>query len=104
MMADPIPFHVYGFTTNNPPQLNGPWNEEKRVVDLNNRSYVFITSLYSSPWRERNRFPNADRSTMWHHHCKWGERRIKISLLWVSKNNTSFNRGGTTKSRIFGER
>jgi hypothetical protein len=41
---------------------------------------------------------------MWHHHCKWGERRIKISLLWVSKNSTSFNRGGTTKSRIFGER
>jgi hypothetical protein len=46
-----IPFSVYGFTTNKPPVLNTSWNEQKRTVDLSHKSYVFISSLYSSPWR-----------------------------------------------------
>ena len=44
-----IPFSEYGFITDDPPELQTAWNEQKRIVDLSQKSYVFITSLYSSP-------------------------------------------------------
>ena len=100
-MSD-IPFSEYGYTTDNPPVLNTTWNEQKRVVDLSKQSYVFITSLYSSPWRLRSRFPNADRSTIKYYWCKYGERRIKMSLHWIA--GRGMNATGATRSTLFGTR
>ena len=100
-MSD-IPFEVYGFTTNNPPVLNTAWNEQKRIVDLNDKCYVFITSLYSSPWRQRDRFPNADRSTIFHYWSKYGEKRIKRSCHWTRDNNSRWP-SGAFESKVFNE-
>lgn len=97
-----VPFSVYGFTTNNPPELHTAWNEQKRVVDLNHKSYIFITSLYSSPWRERHRFPNADKSYWGYYWSKWGDKRVKFSYHWKTE-NTRWTQG-STKSTIFGQK
>jgi hypothetical protein len=96
-----IPFEVYGYKTDNPPHLSTAWNEQKRVVDLSHESYVFITSLTSSPWRERSRFPNADYSTIKYYWCKYGEHRVKKSKHWYSTSSGSFGTNGATKSQIF---
>jgi hypothetical protein len=96
-------FSYYGVTTNNPPPLMTVWNEQKRVVDLSGVSYVFVTSLYSSPWRERQRFPNADKCTLKYYSHKYGERRIKSSLHWQSGTNTRWGTG-VRQSRVFGEK
>jgi len=86
-------FSFYGFSSSKPPELHTAWNEQKRVVDLSQKSYVFITSLYSSPWRLRERFPNADRSTLFYYWHKWGEKRIKRSLNWFNNNNSRWPSG-----------
>ena len=100
-MSD-IPFSEYGFTTDNPPVLNTAWNEQKRIVDLNYKSYVFITSLTSSPWRQRERFPNANRSTIFYYWHKYGEKRVKRSMNWTRNNNSRWP-SGVTESRVFNE-
>lgn len=99
-----IPFSEYGFTTSNPPILNTAWNEQKRVVDLNKKSYIFITSLSSVNWRERHRFPNADYSTWFYYWCKWADHRVKKSKLWLPRINGRFGGNGSTISKIFGEK
>jgi len=97
-----ISFSEYGFTTNNPPQLQTAWNEQKRVVDLNDKCYVFITSLYSSPWQQRECFPNADRSTIFYYWSKYGDKRVKRSQHW-SAYSTSRWTSGITQSKVFNE-
>jgi len=97
-----IPFEFYGIKTDNPPVLNTAWNEQKRVVDLSHKSYVFITSLYSSPWRQRERFPNANKSTIFYYWSKWADLRIKSSRHWFEEDSRW--PVGATKSRIFGQR
>lgn len=97
-----IPFSFYGFNTDNPPELQTAWNEQKRVVDLSQKCYVFITSLYSSPWRERERFPNADKSTLFYYWSKWADRRVKSSCHWIAENQRW--PAGATKSKLFGQR
>ena len=97
-----IPFSEYGFTTNNPPILQTAWNEQKRVVDLNDKCYVFITSLYSSPWRDREKFPNADRSTILYYWSKYGDKRVKRSQHWSTGQNSRWS-AGTTQSQVFNE-
>ena len=99
-MSD-VPFAFYGFKTDNPPILNTAWNEQKRVVDLSQKCYVFITSLYSSPWRERERFPNANQCTLFYYWSKYSDKRVKNSLHWITE-NSRWPRG-STKSRIFGQ-
>lgn len=95
-----IPFSEYGFTTDNPPELHTSWNEQKRLVDLNHQCYVFITSLYSSPWRQRERFPNADRSTMFYYWSKYADKRVKRSQHWSAVRNSRWPMG-ITQSRVF---
>lgn len=97
-----VPFSFYGFNTDNPPELHVAWNEQKRIVDLSQKSYAFITSLYSSPWRERERFPNADKCTLFYYWSKWADRRVKFSCHWITKNQRWPI--GATKSKIFGQR
>lgn len=97
-----IPFSEYGFITDDPPELQTAWNEQKRIVDLSQKSYVFITSLYSSPWRQRERFPNADHSTMFYYWSKWADKRIKFSCHWQTEDNRW--PVGSIKSRLFGQR
>jgi hypothetical protein len=96
-------FALYGYTTNDPPFLKTEWNQQKRVVDLSGKSYVFITSLYKTPWRQIERFPNANKSTIKYYSHKYGERRIKNSLHWVKGTNTRWGTG-VGKSKIFGEK
>ncbi len=86
----------------NPPILNTAWNEQKRVVDLNDKSYVFITSLTSSPWRDREKFPNANRSTILYYWSKYGDKRIKRSLNWTP-DPRSWWPTGITQSLVFNE-
>jgi len=102
-MAD-YDFEYYGFSTKDKPVLQTSWNEQKRVVDLSHKSYVFITSLYSSPWRLRERFPNADKCTLFYYWSKYGDRRIKRSLNWMSGTAKRINAVGATKSKVFGEK
>lgn len=97
-----LPFEHYGFRTDNPPELHTSWNEQKRVVDLSNKSYVFITSLYSSPWRQRERFPNADRSTIFYYWSKYGDKRVKRSQHWSEGINSRWS-AGATLSQVFNE-
>ena len=101
-MSD-VPFSVYGFNTDEPPVLNTAWNEQKRIVDLNEKSYVFITSLYSSPWQERHRFPNSDRSTLFYYWSKYGDCRIKRSRHWSANDKRAFGGTGSYESEIFGK-
>jgi hypothetical protein len=96
-----IPFKEYGFTTPSPPVLQTAWNEQKRVVDLSKKSYVFITSLYSSPWRQRECFPNADYSTIKYYWSKWADCRIKRSKHWSFAENNRFGGNGLTESSVF---
>jgi hypothetical protein len=96
-------FSSYGFSTNNPPPLMTSWHEEKRVVDLSGNSYVFITSLNKTPWRQRERFPNANKCTIKIYSHKYGERRIKNSLHWMKGTNTRWGTG-VVESKIFGEK
>jgi hypothetical protein len=96
-----VPFSEYGYTTNNPPRLSTSWNEQKRVVDLSGTSYVFITSLTSSPWRQRERFPNADRSTIKYYWCKYGEKRTKRSFHWLPRTSTRMGGTGAIVSSVF---
>lgn len=98
-----VDFALYGYTTNNPPALHTAWNEQKRVVDLSGQSYVFITSLYSSPWRDREKFPNANKSTIKYYWCKYGEKRIKKSMHWIKKDKSAWAHGSTS-SKIFLEK
>ncbi len=98
-----IPFSEYGYSTPNPPVLNTAWNEQKRTVDLSKKSYVFITSLYSTPWRQRERFPNADYSTIKYYWSKWADCRIKKSRHWLDGTNSRFSGNGSTTSKIFGQ-
>ena len=95
-----IPFSEYGFTTKNPPRLQTAWNEQKRVVDLSKKSYVFITSLYASPWRQRESFPNANRSTLFYYWSKYGDKRVKRSQHWTSDRSTRWG-SGCTESTVF---
>jgi len=99
-----VPFSEYGFTTDNPPELLTAWNEQRRVVDLSNKSYVFITSLYSSPWRQRERFPNANKCTLFYYWHKYGERRVKLSLHWRAQEGRRFGGTGVARSLVFGEK
>ena len=96
-------FSLYGYTTNNPPPLHTSWREEKRLVDLSGVSFVFITSLYKTPWRQRERFPNANKSTIKYYSHKYGEKRVKSSMHWMKGTNTRWGTG-VGKSRIFGEK
>lgn len=99
-MSD-IPFAFYGHSNGIPPDLRVPWNEQKRIVDLNHKCYVFITSLYSSPWRERQRFPNADKCTLFYYWNKWADKRVKCSCHWIPEKNRW--PVGVTKSKLFGQ-
>ena len=96
-----VPFEFYGHSSGIPPELHLPWNEQKRIVDLNHNNYVFITSLYSSPWRQRERFPNANKCTLFYYWSKYSDKRVKDSLHWITE-NSRWPRG-STKSRIFGQ-
>jgi len=96
-----IPFSEYGFNTDVPPVLKTAWNEQKRVVDLNKQSYVFITSLYSTPWRQRERFPNADRCTLKYYSNKWAEKRTKRSFHWLPNKNLMMGGTGAVVSSVF---
>ena len=95
-------FSLYGIKKDNPPQLQTAWNEQKRVVDLNKVNYVFITSLTSTPWRQRERFPNAGQSTLFYYWNKYGDRRIKCSLHWTNDSQSRWGRG-IKESGIFGQ-
>ena len=96
-------FSLYGYTTNNPPPLHTSWREEKRLGDLSGVSFVFITSLYKTPWRQRERFPNANKSTIKYYSHKYGEKRVKSSMQWVTKGRSSWPNGSFC-SKVFGER
>lgn len=98
-----VPFSEYGFTTPNPPILNTAWNEQKRIVDLSKKSYVFVTSLTSSDWRERHRFPNADYSTIFYYWSKFADCRIKKSKHWLTRTNGRFGGNGSVTSTVFHE-
>ncbi len=89
-----FPFEFYGYKTNSPPRLTTAWNEEKRVVDLSRKSYVFATILNSIPWRERQQFPNANRS-------EYGKTRTKRSLHWLPKTSTRMGVTGAVVSSVF---
>lgn len=98
-----VPFSEYGFTTPNPPILHTAWNEQKRIVDLSKKSYVFIISLTSSDWRERHRFPNADYSTIFYYWSKFADCRIKKSKHWLTRTNGRFGGNGSVTSTVFHE-
>lgn len=97
-----FPFDHYGFKTDNPPKLHTIWNEEKRSIDLNDRCYIFITSLYSSPWRQREHFPNTDRSTIFYYWSKYGDKRVKRSQHWSADTNSRWSTG-ITQSKVFNQ-
>lgn len=99
-----VPFSEYGYTTDETPFLKTSWNEQRRVVDLSKKSYVFITSLYMSPWRLRERFPNADRCTIKYYWHKYGDRRVKRSLHWFATPGGRMGATGSARSIVFGER
>ena len=94
-------FSLYGIKKDNPPQLKTAWNEQKRVVDLNKENYVFITSLTSTPWRQRERFPNANRSTLYYYWSKYADKRIKRSQHWFDRGNRWGS--GSFESTIFNQ-
>ena len=94
-------FSLYGIKKDNPPQLKTAWNEQKRVVDLNKENYVFITSLTSTPWRQRERFPNANRSTVYYYLSKYADKRIKRSQHWFDRGNRWGS--GSFESTIFNQ-
>ena len=94
-------FELYGYTTSDPPFLKTEWNEQKRVVDLSGKSYVFITSLNSTSLRDKEKFPNTNKSTISYYWTKYADRRIKTSLHWIPV--TSRWGGGKSYSLVFGE-
>lgn len=96
-----IPFEFYGHSSGTVPDLKVAWNEQKRIVDLNHDNFVFLTSLTDNPWQNRERFPNANKCTLFYYWSKYGDRRIKNSLHWTAE-NSRWPRGAI-KSRIFGQ-